>query len=66
MYSLHSGLFKGTFVQIPSLRWESESHCNAGLTKVHVMAVVNDSAERGFAFIEKFDTALTTKEKHTQ
>ena len=30
------------------------------------MTVVNDSAERGLAFIEKFNTALTTKEDHEQ
>ena len=29
------------------------------------MAVENVSAERGFAFIEKFNTALTTKEERT-
>ena len=57
--------FNDTFVQNHPSSWESESHFNAGLTKVHVMAVVNDSAERGFAFIETFNTAPTTKEEHT-
>ena len=33
---------------------------------VHVMAVVNDSAERGLTFIEKFNTALTAKKEHAQ
>ena len=55
-----------TFVQHPASIWESESHFSAGQTKDHVLAVVNDSAERAIAFIKKFNTALTTKEEHTQ
>ena len=51
-----------TFVQHPASTWESESHFNSGQTKDHVLAVVNDSAERVIAFIEN---ALTTKEEHT-
>ena len=55
-----------TFVRNLPSTWDSESHFNVGLTKVNVMAVMNDSVERGFAFIEKFNTALTTKEEQTQ
>ena len=52
--------FNDTFVQNP-LRLGRVNH-----TKVHVMAVVNNSVERGFTFIEKFNTAPTTKEEYTQ
>ena len=55
-----------TFVQHPASIWESESHFDAGQTKDHVLAVVNDPAERAIAFTEKFNTALTTKEEHKQ
>ena len=54
-----------SFVQNPASTWESESHFNAGLTTVDVLAVVNDSAVRAITFIEKLNTALTTKEEHT-
>ena len=65
MYSLYLGLTILSF-SITASTWGSESHFNAGQTKDHVLAVVNDSAERAIAFIEKFNTALTTKEEHTQ
>ena len=41
-----------TFVQNPASTWESELYFNASLARVHVLGVVNDSAERGIAFIE--------------
>ena len=55
-----------TFVQNPATTWESDSNFSAGLTKVHVLAKVNDSAARAIAFIEKFNTAITTMEEHAQ
>ena len=55
-----------TFVQHRASTRESESHFNTGQTKDLVLAVVNDSAERAIAFIDKFNTALTTKEEYTQ
>ena len=61
---IHALGINGTFVQNPATTWESDSNFSAGLTKVHVLAVVNDSAARAIAFIEKFNTALTTKEEH--
>ena len=57
MHSLHSGLTI-RIAQHPASTWESESHFNAGQAKDHVLAVVNDSAERAMAFIEKFNTGL--------
>ena len=55
-----------TFVHNPASSWESDPHYKAGLARVHVLAVVNDSAERGVALMEKFNTALTTKEEEKQ
>ena len=65
-YVFHALGINDTFIQNPASTWENDSHFSAGLTKVHVLAVVNDSAERAIAFIEKFNTALTTKEEHAQ
>ena len=64
--SLHPSNRRRYFRQHPASTWESESHFNAGQTKDHVLAVVDDSAERAIAFIEKFNTAVTTEEEHTQ
>ena len=64
MYSLHSGLTTLSFrIPLPLGRLNHTS--NAGLTRVHVLAVVNDSAERAIAFIEEFNTAYQQrKRKH--